>query len=280
VQTSLPNYLSKTTANVARLNRLLSKTSTLDTTLLTTTYTLHLIHALLPVRATPHDTASPLSKLRTNIAPINRLLDEFRVLLRLWGLLGIFMGGASIYTSPPKDPILKAIAWGQVTSIGIYQALENGAFLSAKGVMGWDAKKQGKAWLWGSRAWMVYVGLELSRLGYEWRQRTAVEAKSKDLNELAEQVESSGVIVPEGGLKGDLEAREEKEKGELVLREEKIERQQWWSKWERDLGASLGYAPMTVHYSMENGPLGEGALGALGVIVAWFRMGEAWRQTA
>ena len=144
--------------------------------------------------------------------------------------------------------------------------------------MGWDAKRQANAWRWGARAWMVYVGLELSRLGYEWRQRTVVEAKSKGLDELAGQIESSGVIVPEGGLKGDLDAREEK--GEVVLREEKIAREKWWGKWQRDLGANLGYAPMTVHYSMEDGPLGEGALGALGVVVAWFRMGEAWRVTA
>jgi len=180
--------------------------------------------------------------------------------------------------SPPQDTVLKSLAWAQVTSIGIYQALENGAFLSAKGVMGWDAKTQAKAWLWGSRAWMVYVGLELGRLGYQWREQLEKEKRAKEMEELAGQIESSGVIVPEGGLRGELEKREER--GESELREEKAERERWWAKWGRDVGVNMGYAPMTVHYSMEGGPLGEGALGVLGVVVAWFKMGEAWRRTA
>ena len=168
--------------------------------------------------------------------------------------------------------------WTQVTSIAAYQALENGAFLSGKGIMGWDAKTQAKAWLWGSRAWMIYVGLELSRLGYQLRERAGAETKAREMDELASQIERSGVIVPEGGLKGDLEVREDK--GESELREEKVERERWWKKWTRDLGVNLGYAPMTVHYSMEEGPLGEGALGALGVMVAWFKMAEAWKASA
>ena len=173
--------------------------------------------------------------------------------------------------------MLKYVAWTQVTAIGIYQALENGAFLSGKGIVGWSAETQAKAWKWSSRAWMLYVGLELSRLGYEFRQRSDMERKSKALDEVAEKIESSGVLVPEGGLKTELEKRDGR--GEVEEREEKREREAWWARWRKDAGVNLAYAPMTVHYSVEEGFLGEGALGVLGVVVAWWKIGGAWRMT-
>lgn len=72
----------------------------------------------------------------------------------------------------------------------------------------------------------------------------------------------------------------EGEKGELELREEKIELE-WWEGWKRAVGVNVAYAPMTVHYSLEDGAgLSEGAIGALGTVVAWLSIGQAWKATA
>lgn len=73
------------------------------------------------------------------------------------------------------------------------------------------------------------------------------------------------------GEKGEVVVREKE--GEVVARERR-------KKWMRELGVNAAYAPMTVHYSLKNGPLGEGSLAALGMVVGWLTFGKAWRESA
>ncbi len=73
------------------------------------------------------------------------------------------------------------------------------------------------------------------------------------------------------------------EKGELDLRMDKVEDEglkERWGKWYKELVVNVAYAPMTVHYSLENGMLGEGAIGALGAVVGTLSIGQAWKETA
>lgn len=59
------------------------------------------------------------------------------------------------------------IAYSQLITCIVFQALENGAYLSSKGVMGWSPATQGWANKWSARLWGVYVGMELGRLAAE-----------------------------------------------------------------------------------------------------------------
>ncbi|KAL9104858.1 MAG: hypothetical protein Q9163_000244 [Psora crenata] len=304
-------------ANSATKNRLLSHTATLDTTLLTISYTLRLLHSLLtrlPLissssRGSNNNHTARYQRLlftlvssrpAFSLKSLTGLLDETRIVLRLWGLLGIYTWGASTYSSPPKDPILRLIAWSEIGSCAVYQALENGAFLADKGVLwGWSKQKVSRAWVWSSRAWMLYVGLELSRLGYEYRQQQQQQhdglghaearrgkgaAETVQEGKEAEAGDGSSVVVvaeQEGELKVALNPE-----GELELRRQKAEEQQqqqqqeWWGRWKKDLNVNAAYAPMTVHYSREQGLLSESAIGVLGVVVAWWSFGDAWRASA
>ena len=157
--------------------------------------------------------------------------------------------------------MVKYITWAQVASIAVFQALENGAFLAGKGVLGWKKESVGRAWVWSARAWGVYVGLELSRLGWEARKW---------------QGRGQGVSGNDGGKgKGEAElvVKEKEEKGDVDVDVD-------WDKWKRQVGVNAAYAPMTVHYSLESGVLSEGTIGALGVVVAWLTMGKAWKECA
>ncbi len=103
------------------------------------------------------------------------------------------------------------------------------------------------------------MGLELGRLGWEARKW---------------QGRGRRVDGNDGGMgKGEAElvVKEKEEKGDVDVD---------WDKWKREVGVNAAYAPMTVHYSLENGVLSEGAIGALGVVVAWLTMGKAWRECA
>ena len=73
------------------------------------------------------------------------------------------------------------------------------------------------------------------------------------------------------------------EKGELELRMDKVEDEglkERWTNWYREVGVNMAYAPMTVHYSLQDGILGEGVIGALGSVVAALSIGQAWKETA
>ena len=73
------------------------------------------------------------------------------------------------------------------------------------------------------------------------------------------------------------------EKGELELRMDKVEDEGLkarWGKWYREVGVNAAYAPMTIHYSVESGVLGDGAIAALGVVVGALSIGQAWEMTA
>ena len=178
----------------------------------------------------------------------------------------------STYLAPPGEGIVRAITWGQVVACALYQGLENGAYLAEKGVLGWKKGRIAKAWVWSGRAWCAYVALELARLGYEWR-----ELKGRDVARRRRQsmeLEKSGLAEKEGEMV---------EKGELELRMDKVEDEEVkekWGKWYRDFGVNVAYAPMTVHYSLENGILGEGAVGGLGAVVGALSIGQAWKETA
>ncbi len=247
--------------------RLLSNTSTLDKTLLTVSYTLHLLHSILA--KTPRVS---ISRLTTSLPPLTAILDDFRVFLRLWGLLGIYSWGVSTYLTPPENKIVRALTWGQVVACALYQGLENGAYLAGKGVLAWKKERVAKAWIWSGRAWCAYVALELARLGYE-----LVELQEQNHGGKGEKVielEKSSLAEEEG---------EVVEKGELELRMDKVKdkgQQERWDKWYREVGVNVAYAPMTVHYSLENGVLGEGAIGGLGVVVGALSIGRAWKETA
>lgn len=167
---------------------------------------------------------------------------------------------------------MRAVTWGQVVACALYQGLENGAYLAEKGVLGWKKERVARVWVWSGRAWCAYVALELARLGYEWR-----ELRGQDAGRRRRKIggpEERQLAEGEKGVVG---------KGELELRMDKVEDERLkerWGKWYREFGVNVAYAPMTVHYSLENGFLGEGAIGGLGTLVGALSIGQAWNETA
>ena len=167
--------------------------------------------------------------------------------MRLWGLLGIWVWVKGLYDAPPQDGLLRTVAWAQVWVNVLYQGLENGAYLASHRVVLWPDEKINRWYLWSSRFWMAHVGLEFGRLGREWvlRKRVAEARGGK-----AEEVEV------------------------------KMERLQVEGRWWRDVVVNAAYAPLTVHWSVEGGVLGEGVVGGLGMVAGWVGLRELWRETA
>ena len=54
----------------------------------------------------------------------------------------------------------------------------------------------------------------------------------------------------------------------------------WSSEWKKNFRNNLAWAPLTVHWSIANGPLSDNAIGAFACIPALSAMSDLWRSTA
>ncbi|CAG5181372.1 uncharacterized protein ALTATR162_LOCUS9729 [Alternaria atra] len=297
----LLRYLAKTAGTtdrtLVRLSKLLSTPSGTDVLLCTTSYTLTLIHAvlsrvlerrlasiateiaekaegvLLPgetlIATLPAPTSTKvIAQTVGSSKALASVISDFRIFVRLWGVLGLYTWARDTYQNPlpedasRKEKILRVLTWTAITSCVGFQILENGAYLSSKGALttaSWTGDV-GKAredawWLWSSRFWAAYVGVELLRLGVQRYYSSP----------------SSSVSVSQGdGEKEDKIQREERVKAK------KLEKWLWW----KDLASNLAYAPMTVHWSMEQGLLSDWGVGACGIVAGGANLADAWRRTA
>ncbi|RMZ71171.1 peroxin 11c [Pyrenophora seminiperda CCB06] len=171
-------------------------------------------------------------------------MSDYRVFMRLWGMVGLYTWARATYSEPlpqdaeRKDKVLRALTWTSIASCVGSSVLENGAYLSSKGALttdGWvgeaGKKRELKWWTWSARLWAAYVG---------------------------------------DGEKEDKIERGEREKSR------KLERWRWW----KDFVSNIGYAPMTLHWSVEEGLLSELGVGACGMVAGGALLVDAWSSTA
>jgi len=268
-----PLYLSKTDAVLNRLSTILSTPGGTDSLLCTVCYTSLLTSSLLTtvsisqlrntVRALiekaitlpPNTTViidtSSIPVSRTLLAAkrlkaLSELISDFRIFARLWGLLGIYKWGKAAWAgrNEDKDTVLRRIEYAQVLVNIAYQYLENGAYLSSKGVMGWSKEKQGSAWAWSSRFWMAHVVMDFVRLGRE-------------------------VVL-----------RREREKGvgEVEGEIEDLEERKWKKTWRRQFLVNAAWAPLTMHWSLESGLVSEFWVGVFGSVAGGAGLIQRWKD--
>jgi len=264
LQSWLPLYLKKTDSAIERLSRIIATPGGTDTLLLTICYTSRLSASVLssisfhrlqqaarefvekavslpPNTAVIIDTSDiPPSRLlitAKRLKALATLISDFRTFTRLWGLIGIYKWGKNTLLSPPEDVVLRQIAYAQVISSIFFQYFENRAYLSSKGVLGWSPEMQGRAWRYSSRFWMTLVALNFVKLYRE----TVVRANRGT----AEQKRTDGP------------------KGDVITDRDHIE---WVARWRKDLVTNLAWAPLTVHWGLENGLVSEFWVGLLGSV--------------
>ncbi|KAL6704293.1 hypothetical protein ACN47E_008357 [Coniothyrium glycines] len=291
----LSNAAHSTDRNLLRLSKLLSTPSGTDVLLCTASYTLTLLRALLsrllerrlaniatdiaekadgillPGETLIATLPAPTStKLLAQIVGSSKALAEtiadYRIFVRLWGMVGMYSWARATYRDPlpadatNKDKTLRKLTWAAIASCVGFQVLENGAYLSSKGVLtsaSWtgDAGKarENRWWLWSSRFWAAYVGVELVKLGVLRYYRSPAPT----------------VTVGDG-------EKEDKITNQEVVKAAKLENWLWW----KDLASNVAYAPMTVHWSLEQGLLSDWGVGACGMVAGGALLADAWRRTA
>ncbi|KAL8765168.1 MAG: hypothetical protein Q9209_007667 [Squamulea sp. 1 TL-2023] len=265
-------YLFRSHNHIHHLNRLLITTPSLDLILSTTSYTLSLLSALLVSSpSSPNSPLTHLSPLRTSLANLSSLLSETRITLRLFGLLSIYTWAHSEYTKyttslsepshfPPPDILIQTITFTQILAGFSFQLLENLAYLGDKAILPLSAKTRSKYWLWCCRAWAVHVFLELAKL---YRQRYLDNPVPKILD-----------------AKHQLESKTQNSSDRTRYRRHIAGYSEENATWWRQLKINLAYAPMTLHYSLEDGLLSNTMVALCGVLASSWSLGAAWRKTA
>lgn len=290
----LRNAAQSTDRNLLRLSALLSTPTGIDIALCTTGYTLTLVYALgqqvlekqLASVATeladkaadvmlPGETliaelpASASTKLLAQTVGSSKaiadVISDYRIFVRMWGMLGLYTWARDTYLSPlpseatRKEKLLRGTTWAAIASCVLFQVLENGAYAASKGMLTSEAwagaagkKRETWWWVWSSRFWAAYVGCEIVRLIIE---RAYHEPR---------------VEVVGDGEKED----------KLRLEQEKKDSHNKSFTWWKDLVSNIAYAPMTLHWSVEEGLMSDVQVGVCGMIAGGAMLADAWRKTA
>ncbi|KAK3322221.1 hypothetical protein B0H66DRAFT_553748 [Apodospora peruviana] len=160
----------------------------------------------LPATASTAAAASALV-LAKRLNALSELTSEARTISRLWALVGMYFWGKGVFakllakrrngssTTTKELSAEKAeekaeestrletiISLTQLTLCVALQTLENGAYLSSKGVMGWSPATQGWAYKWSVRFWAAFVGIEIGKLAAEGFASPPAAGSSKALS--------------------------------------------------------------------------------------------------
>jgi hypothetical protein len=141
--------------------------------------------------------------LATRLKNLGSLASEARTIARLWALVGMYFwakrlvlnlvaarssGGSekAAAAGQGESKMATLVSWAQLLSCGAFQVLENGAYLSGRGVLGWTPAQQGKAYVVGARFLGIYTALELGRLLAEFVARRDRDYSAATAEERAE----------------------------------------------------------------------------------------------
>lgn len=205
--------------------------------------------------------ATSVSSARPPLLAFSDLMSKTRYTLRLLGLVSMWAWGSSTYKSPPKDPVLRAVAYLEVLSMLVYQFLENVTYLASNGIAGDSLIRRtggmGKWTIWSIRAWFTYVLLQFVKLS-----RESVLFNQKELEE-QRQVSTGEKSIAVADAELD------------AARQAEIR------SWRKRLINNLAWAPLCAHWSFEKG-LGvpPSTTGFISWLAGAWGTYDAWQATA
>lgn len=257
-------FSSPLDARITQMTRILSTTAGIDSTFCFLGYSLVFVSSQLQflseispapllekvtsnaqVRAIQYK--AKMLELAVSTKAMGAVCSDIRTFLRLWGLLKIYVGMKAAYLNPPKDTVLKALTWAQLTAMGGYFINENQVYLAGKGVLrGFTPAQLGTKLRAAIGIFTVYLALDFARLFRTWQ-----------LQEKASVSEEKDAVVK----------REEENRA-----------------WYRSLWVDSSYFPLCFHWGVEGGRLplkwADMIVGALGTSAGYANFREQVRITS
>lgn len=184
-------------------------------------------------------------KLFMSLKRLRDLCSDYRIFARLVSYPATHTWGISTYNTK-TDRSAKVPRWiedAQVLVNLAYQPLENVAYLSSHDILPLRKSTEAKLWLWSCRCWAAHVFLDLYRLHLVRREYMTSES---------------------------------------VAEKSTAEQRKMSFDWTREVIINLGYAPLTLHWSLAKGlpGLSERGVGACGVVAAVGQLSKVWEAAA
>ncbi|PWN51849.1 hypothetical protein IE53DRAFT_33674 [Violaceomyces palustris] len=209
------------------------------------------------------------------VAKLGSLVSDARILYRIWGILPIIKWMIALERTPPPTRLLHNIERIQGWSMLAYCPMEAIAYLGGHKVLPVSASLQNKFWLWGSRFWALYVGLQLLHLVEDNRLlRLRAKALERSRGHPSPLAKKTGPTSDEKGQFGGPSEEQvvtRKMWDELDDRKEAILNELW---------VNIGYLPLTIHWSCPAGLFGEPWVGLFGTVAAIAGIRSGWKNTA
>lgn len=260
---SLSPFAQGSSPTLAHINRLLASTSGQDKVFMFYAYSAHIAQYILKHKSITNKKRLDLA---TRIGKVQAVVSDARVLFRIFGLFPIIQWAQSLNSpaTAPKDKRIRWIERAQAWSMMLFYPMEAAYYLAGKGA--WDMKPTTVRFvsLWACRFWATYVMLQIAH-NHRSRQLLSL-AQSQLLLSRSKKLSTNTFITPEEVFE---------EKTELKKLEAKK------SALERDLLVQVGYAPLTLHWSLPNGLLPDNVwVGLFGSLAAGVGLKNVWLSTA
>ena len=215
--------------------------------------------------ASPTWLAAQLLGASKRLKALSGLLSDVRAFSRLWGLLGMYFWAKRLILAkpspsgpPPPKGIDKVLAYAILSAGTVFQAMENVAYLGGKHVLPVSPQRQRQLWLWCSRFWALYVGLDIIRL-----LRELVDGrKTRHARRVARAKAAAENMDPAAAAEAEKTVEEEEK--------------EWLEKWRAGFLRQCAWAPVTWHFSSKKPLLGDATIGLLGMLPGIIQIRQLW----
>lgn len=268
--------------NIHHLTRTLSTANGLDATLATACYTSLFLSTQLP-HLTSGSFLRASSRLQTNtpaLKALYTLLEDHRIISRLWGLIPLSSTIVEAWRTPHRDPIVKTLLYASLAAGTVFQVLENVALLTQHGVFRGEGARRREGWCWlvSNRWWLAQLGFEVLRLArvrqLKFREELGAEqVAGEDSDKEEVWVES----VQDGVAESTQELMEIGTRKLIEVQSAELEKR-WW----RQFYATALSIPLAVHWSFDEGmsPVSEVLFAGCGMVAGVIGLQDAWEESA
>ena len=176
----------------------------------------------------------------------------------------------------PKTPLIQSL---QLISLLIYYPLENLTYLSSHDIFKLSPARELRWSVWSCRAWAAYVGLDFITLWERWQGLKVRERELLDQRKrVEEQASQTTSEKPSSLVSSEDETSSTSSPTLSALHNSEIKLQALRTSFLEDLVSNIGYAPLTIHWSLYSGlwtnPAWTGVFGTMACL-AGIRRG--WR---
>lgn len=218
------------------------------------------------------------------IQKLSSLISDARVLYRIWGILPIIKWMIGLERTPPPTRLLHNIERIQGWSMLAYCPMEAVAYLGSHGILPVPAAVMNAFWLWGSRFWALYVGLQLLHLVEDNRllrlRAKALERSRGHPTPNKIQLNSNGYLPSSGASTPAISEKSGAGSEQVITRRMWDELDDRKAAILNELWVNLGYLPLTIHWSCTKGLISEGWVGLFGTIAALAGLRSGWKNSA